>query len=744
MKVILISVILICYCTILGLAITKFLNLENNASNTEKNISKSQYWSIVPLLGAITLVCILQSITIFFTIQVIKYIMFGLMILLIFYIKEYIKWFFICIKDNKYICLIIGFSLFILNYPVAIKNQLISFQNTNNDIIYYLASMDWLQNHTILEPVTYTLEYPFYSLAEFMIKTTRFGTDLLGALFMAMFNLEAHEIFFILTSSLAIMSILAVYFFMSYGLKLSKRIILIATIVTAIGGNWAHLIASQYAPQIFGMGCLLTFTVFLIKLYEQKTKKLIFLTALFLIGTLTVYAEYAAYLLAIFIAIGIGNFCIDKEKRNIREYLPAVYAGLLSFVLNPFGMFTAIKFNLSILFKSLDSVSNIDPFSGKVLSLPDLVAKVLGMIEPTQLQQGLSARLDYSIDIVGYVYSATLILILIIGIIIVTNGMIKGTSKLKYTMTYIMTFFIGYTIYFHSIRYGYGEYKHITSMAPFIVVFIAYFINNYEIKNLWDKFIRGAVYASISIIIMFNLANLFINYRPENFFYFDDEVMELQEAIEIIPENEEIGVINSLAPIQHSIVYALKDTPIRLTGDDYSYFSLLLDIDYVSTKYMIREYYGDGKKDIFNPYDIIWHNSRFAITEYSEEIFSYAVDGFYDVEFDGQGGFRWTNNNESMLVIENISEEDKEILVTFDAGHGPTSEKHITIYHDEKEVAEGVSGTTIETKPIKIGGKEKIVLYLVSEEPLCKIPQDPREFGFSIRNFKVKAIGGEK
>lgn len=88
MKVILISVILICYCTILGLAITKFLNLENNASNTEKNISKSQYWSIVPLLGAITLVCILQSITIFFTIQVIKYIMFGLMILLIFYIKR--------------------------------------------------------------------------------------------------------------------------------------------------------------------------------------------------------------------------------------------------------------------------------------------------------------------------------------------------------------------------------------------------------------------------------------------------------------------------------------------------------------------------------------------------------------------------------------------------------------------------------------------------------------------------------
>ena len=59
-----------------------------------------------------------------------------------------------------------GFS--VLALQMIKTNQLMSFQYSNNDIIYYLSTMDWLKSHSLMTPVQFTESQPYYLCAQYI------------------------------------------------------------------------------------------------------------------------------------------------------------------------------------------------------------------------------------------------------------------------------------------------------------------------------------------------------------------------------------------------------------------------------------------------------------------------------------------------------------------------------------------------------------------------------------------------
>lgn len=265
--------IIIIFC-ISGLAFFKVIRIDTNLM---VNIG---FCTIIPVAGAVFLTCTVQILSLLLPVRVIAPILFFILICSIYYIRDIgVKWI-TTIVQNRYLIFVVLGSIILLQFPIIAKGELLSLQNSNNDIAFYLSSMDWLKYHSITDSVNFSSEYPFYSLAKYMISNTRFGTDLLGSFFMVIFQILPHEIYFLYSSTLATLTIFTAYFFMSYCLNISKRTTLYASLIFAAGGLWVFLIYSQYAPQIFGINCLIGFTgIYLVYNNDKQQKDLEFYQA---------------------------------------------------------------------------------------------------------------------------------------------------------------------------------------------------------------------------------------------------------------------------------------------------------------------------------------------------------------------------------------------------------------------------------------------------------------------------------
>ncbi|MEK4292886.1 hypothetical protein [Paenibacillus sp. FSL R5-0914] len=697
------------------------------------------FCSFIPVLGAVFLTCIIQLLSLVFPVKVIAPGLLFILICTLYFIKDIGVLWLKTMFENKYLLLIILSSLFILQFPIISKGELLSLQNSNNDIAFYLSSMDWLKSHRITEPIVYSSEVPFNSLANYMITNTRFGTDLLGSFFMCIFQLESHEIFYLFSNTLGTLTIFSCYFLLSYCLDVSKRTSLYTSMIFAAGGLWVFLIFSQYAPQIYGITCLLSFSgLYLVVNPRKKQKGFVFLAALLLVGTLTVYAEYAVYLFFIYVIITLCKIINAETGMKIRVLLESLKVGALSFLLNPVGMFIAARFNVNILKSVMVDSGSIDAYFGRMMPFKQLISNLYGAPDYERLKAAVSSFGMFSRTIqLGYDFLMIILPLLFLTVICV--GMFRKKNGDKYAVLGIILFFFMNEIYLRLSSNAYAEMKHITTIAPFVVIFFAYFADGWKLK-LKKSYIKKIILSCTLIIVAgMNLMTVYQNYKGSNIYYFDHSAMELRNAANMVPLDEPIGITSSSPADKHAIVYALKDVPIKhnkTSEVDYSYFSFLAPHQFENTKYSVvsmQDYYSF----LSNSENVLWHNSKYVLL-YAPTIAIRPTDGFYNLEKDGVGYFRWTSSNKSELSLFNATDNEQNLTISLKTEKGIFDNRDIKVYAKEKLIAEGGADTTITTELINLKPRESISVSIISDGKLNTVDTgDNRNFGFILRHLDI-------
>jgi len=593
------AVLIIIISSIVGLAILKVISRGSVLDKWSGEIA------IAPLAGAVSVMCISQMLAHVLTMRQISIAFILVLFICLLYLRADYNNIMRELVQHRSTLFIMLFIIIMLNYPSIMKGEMVSVHQANNDIMFYLSTMDWMQDHTILQTVSFTAESPYYVCAEYIFSNTRYGADVLGALMMSTFGLESYEIFGILGAVLSTMSSLVFYYFGRHVLKLPRLASIIILAIVGLNFGWVDLITQHYIPQIFGIGCLIGFTASLMKLYLTDKKRYIFLTALFLTGTATSYAEFAAYLVAIYIIVfGVMFFYRRTEKKT---YLIHVLgAGVLSFVLNPIGMFIAVKFNLEILSRVSVSVSSIDAYSGNMKTFSSWVARALGSLDPLGITEGTLKNF----------YVGSLILLVVLAAALLVINIVKYRDRVLVSVLGILLFLLAYAAYFRSLIFAYGEHKHLVSIAPFLWTFAIYFIYNivHRMKGRNWKLIGAAMGTTAIVISGFFSINK--TYPVDQLYYFDSALMELEQAANLVPAGELIGLASPQYKIQHGFVYALKNHKVKqVIETNNSYFTIVQNpYDLEPTRYMVYDYSDIPREQISG--DIIWSNNSMALVDH--------------------------------------------------------------------------------------------------------------------------------
>lgn len=697
----------------------------------KNNFKIEDYTFLYPLIGAIILMSITQILNIILPIKMIVLLIVPFLLFMCFNTKEEIKVIF-SQKSYRTFWIIIILALMVFNIPLIFKGELASFQNSNNDILYYLSSMDWLKDHSWLDKIEYSSSRPYYAIGEYVLKNSRYGFDVIGSLFMTMSMLEAHQIFAPMGAVASVLVLCAFLYTSRNVFKISDNLAKLGIIILASGGQLTHLIASSYVPQIMGIAFMIAFIGVLNELYSYKDKSNRILFAIILSGTLAVYAEYALYLLVIYCIYAIVYFIYNK-KSKVSDFglLRAIQGGLISIIINPVAYIAGIHLNLKILSMANESLTNIDAYNGQLKNIWGIFIQLFGWVKVENI---------FKFHIPEIFYKGVILLFIICMIIGLIITFYKNKLLIEKSIILLITLFaIGYEISFRVISYGYGEYKHLTTFGPIILLFIFCIIKDINYKKTAFNFLfLGGCIASV----FFNLGYIYTEYLPKYLYYFDKELLELRQGVSIVPNNEKIGILNTIAPFQHGCVYALKNQDVVLTGSGRSYFSLYIDTPETMEKYMIVPFSNDNifTQDIFRvDADTIWHNDRFSIVRNNDNLFLYCEKGFSTLENTSEGEqFRWTDSNNSSIGINNLDgTSDKHIKIKFYAGDSPEGKKHLIVKCNGKKIASSTTGKYVTTDEIVIPKGTIIYIDFVTKEPLTKIETDDREFGFYIKDVEI-------
>lgn len=718
------TIFILCLFTVIGIGILKILRI------SEQVIDQYQLYYLAPLCGIFGVMIMVQILNLISPTAylVVPLMIIGLGIIFVFR-KEILKDSIILLKD-KFLVGFIIISLLILEIPLIIKNELVSIQKFNNDIMYYLSTLDWFQGHSLLEPVEYSETSMYYWCAEYMIDLTRLGFDVLTSFMMSVLNLKSYQIFSIMGYVFITVACITAYYIMRCTLRLSSRVSQWGMVLILLGGGWIELITYQYCPQILGMTGLIAFFGVLLKLYENNLWTWKILTAFLITGTVTVYAEYAVYLLTIYLIIGAVNVVCTKGGIicKIRKVLPAIQMGFLALILNPVGILICIRFNVNTLLKASEDISQLDPYFGKVMTYPDAFARVFGLV--------LANKIDnVGIREIAYILLGILSIMWICILFLSFWRGIGNKNKDICSSVLVILFVSLYFLYFHNIRYGYGEFKHLATISPLVQIITIYLVYEY-FKNFksyyFKKWIKYAVVIATGLSFVVYLGHFY-----NGLYYFDSELEELGEAANLIPSDEPIGISGSTATV-HGEIYALKNLETMLLANNVSYYPFS---EVASTKYAALE-----KKDrenrpeiVENQENIVWNNNRFALVE-NEGIRCDFYSGFHDPETDGSEKWRWTCDKESIIVLKNYDSEAKKVRLRFYA-ESKENEKNekVSVYMKKDKIAESLMNNYILTKEFSIQPGEEVEIRVVKQKGIRRndIEGDDRELGFKMKEVQV-------
>lgn len=685
---------------ILTLAIASFVTYVGMVSISALRLYKIRNIELLsPLIGVCIVTAIIQTANVFLTIQVIVPFFCLFLIVLSYLFRKDIVNIIVDFCQWWWYLLAVSITVVIYSIPLLNKNQLQSIQYFNNDIIYYLSSMGWLKDHTVLEKVEYNQHHMFNWCANYMLERTRIGFDEFGAFIMSLFHLEAHQIFsdiglvFIGMASLTFCFLEETFF--HHG-KIWK---ILSLLVFNIIVGWSELFELQYLPQIFGISCLL----FLACLYGfladnapkdnaledngRLNKSTINLLSIITSGLISIYAEFTVYIIGFYLIALITARISYGHGRHVLQNTINYF--LSSIFWNVPGFIRCLKINFFVFANLGGDQANIDPYNGALMSMPNMLAKVLGM----SLIDTYSSNLQI-------ILSAIIIIIFILTMLLIVIFIAQQHEMLCY-WSGILAYVLLLEIYMRISSYGYGEYKHILSISP-IVIWLALC----GLDTMRARAIRKtAVIAGGLLIFTVSCSagyRIHKQYFKVPFYYYDNSLMDLKYASKLIPADESLGLSGTPGSI-HGMLYALQDADTTILFNNTSYYP------YSEIPFSRYRVYEENIKQMEGA-DVIWNNGRFSIVKNTGLQTSFYT-GFHP--YDPASGEVWTCDRESVIAVTNYSDSPQRMSLSFSTY--AIEPKSIEVVLDGEIISNSISGEQVVTDPFIINPGEIKYVHLYSD-----------------------------
>lgn len=692
-------------------------------------------YASAPLLGALGLVCVIETLVVFLPVQQFGFVLLAVLLVGIVLARREI------VQAGKRLCKSPGLLLLtvalgvLIAYPVLQKSGLVSVQFANNDIIYYLSSMDWMKEHSLLEPRIYTDLTPYYACAEYMITTTRIGTDVLGCFLMTLCSMEPHQVYFALGIALNLSAIWMALFLVSHCCQLPYKAGLAVAALVGISFNWAQLQAMQYVPQIFGGAAVVGLIGYTICLHTQERRGMLVLEGLTIAGVCSVYCEFASYIFVIyFLGTAIYFVSAQGKTQKIACAVRAVKAGLLGLLLSPYGLYRAVMFNLMLL-GNVSDPSAIDPYKGQMIPMELYPSNLFGLAFRSRNPNG-GAGIVLAVCLLAAAFFCA-------GYILLRHRRRQDVYLIS-----IGIFLAVYAVYFRYSHFAYGEYKHVFSYLPLLQTMAYYFIAKtlscIPKSRLRSAAICGAAAAG-GMLFAGNLHTLFVLQPVAVYNCYDDDILTLREEVKTLPEDT-VYLVQGDTPAVHRGVYALKDAKVVRSGPSYfDFFTTNPETVNIS----VRVLQNDMVEDIwsFAEKTPLYRNATFSLYSSQDQLEAkpiglQMVDGFYGAERSPTGIFRWTSAQDSNIQLINNTEKSVKIQLSFQAMPAPGEDKTIQVYNgDNGLIAEGKTQNRIVCEGQSVEPGEILNIRIHSVEPCTTIGvADTRQFGFAISDLQIALL----
>lgn len=659
------------------------------------------------IVGFIANLAILETLGVFLPISVVTVVLLVLSIVGLFISFEDIKTQFFSDKlSYKILFILIIVPLMILSLPQFMKHEWFIGIGDNNDFAYYIASIDWLTNHRILEPIGYSQLYPLFSMAEYMIDLTRIGTDLTGAYVASLFSIESYEAYSVLIPISGILVAAAIYSVTIYFTK-TRLCGLCIGIYAAICGNSIALILAQYVPQMLGISCLLLSFAAIHELLFRTSSKAYILTGLIISGVLAIYCEYTVYILLVAIAFLVIAI-IWRKPIHIQQIIGTIISVIL---FNIYGFYKAVKFNWTILRSVLDGgTSTIDPYFGQMLSIWRKLGILIGLSGKGYLEKS------------SYLYALIALSCAILILVCIAVPLIKKDRELAVFTCSTISVVVLLELYFLHNQAAYQEYKHLTSASVILLANISILIATLvkQLPGFKKKAFLVSGIGVFGIISIWNPMKYYIN--PS--IALDSSTMELKDAAMLVPHNEPICIDSSI-PVSNYMcaVYALKDVPVNLNENNGSYLHFFQTFDDDSSKYTVYSRKDEISSNLQNE-TIIWSNDKYILTE-NKEVLS---DNYKKMKITGDG---WGHMENTIIFKDSdcvMNKDETEGFVLF----GPyISMDGVFNVRLEYTVLQGTgnigyfdiydSGTVIASVPLESAGTHKVELKNIEFKDNSKV-----------------------
>lgn len=699
--------------------------------------------TLLPVAGMAFLICLSQLLFLVFPAKVIACVVLAMFIASVIlsgfsFLKEFWEW----AKQNRVFCLIV-FGVFVaFSYPILKGGDLLSFQYSNNDIIFYLSTDDWMVDHSYFQNVEFSNNRPYYALADYILKSTRFGTDIIESVIMCMLRLKSHQIFSAMGVVYIVLAAFIGYFFLKNVFKISSKFVSFAILPVAFHSCWKELLVQTYVPQIAGVCFLMAFVAFLMKYILQEEKTDSWFASLFLAATACTYAEYSSYMFIIY--VGFFAIQIAYTKKIVENLKNALILGIRGFLFNPFGFIIAVIFNLRTFLNVSESGASIDAFHGVMKHPGNIAAQIFG-------------TMDISRDTILRIIILIFLCLLFVSTILFC--LFNKREKVTALLLWVLLFFFLYEVYFRISGIGYGEFKHLIGIGPLCVLFLLYFIITLS-NGKW----RLMFWAVSFVITICNLNAIRCEFPTSSLFYFDDQVAGIQDGAELIPADQPLGILANSHVYQHQMIYGSKNHNVQLIGEGINsyYPEHGVELTQELSNYILTPKNYSGADGLHCDYDIVWENEKFQIVTNIQNYKTYEIGA--KIDFSGEDAdannyiisglshveaeYTWTEGSQVLFTplkfSENSTSDNYEMIIYVENVINDAQELEVII-NGQSVLNSDVENEDIISVHFTADSSENVMIEFKIPEAISPVElnmsSDSRQLGLAISGIVINEVG---
>lgn len=686
---------------------------------------------LLPVIGAAFLICLTQTLNVIMPARGIAIIFIPLFLLMCVVCRKDIAEAFRSLGKNWGLLTVILITSVLVLIPCIRYNGLISLHYyENNDIIYYLADIEWFRDNAFFDTKIFSATEPFYGLVNYMTTTTRVGMDMLGALIVSFLPLEPHQIYLILCAVFSALCVCAVTHFCGTVLKMSEKAVLLLSLLLGSGIAIIELTKQQYAPQILGVAFFISFVALTNRSFftEEKNKTDFIFLGMMASAVISVYAEYASYAVIVFaLAFAVSAIAKRSLKHFTSDILFSVKTVITAIAVNIPGFVIALRFNLNVILASLSNLDNIDPIGWMQADLGKIIQYLTNLILPSNGKPFVFLGITLPIFISNILLIFFTLSVLVLTVFIVA-GAIKRHGAKEIHLALCVGFFILYWAFFRKTDYAYGEYKHIHLILWVSYAVIAYFadigISTLLSKGFTVNASRAAKAVSISkksavtvlccAVLLVSTQNAFtFNKISRSQFRLDVSLDKFRTAVvQNVPENECVGVLGDLYFQNHAMVYAIRDTEHPLSLLSSSYYTFFVPTFPQFPKYTAYSVLSGRYGDILSldGHSVLWKNDNYCLTVNNTDVGAFPRSGFSNVNFTAPEYLFRSIGAEATIEVGNTGNTDHCATVSFCTSPYDGTALHFEVYNGGVLLGSGVAGAEFTTDEILIPAGSSLTL----------------------------------